>query len=1207
MRFWLLLCCCVGGGMLSAQSVPNFFKPVAESSITLPENTPRKLIPLHYRTFRLDYPAIKSALQAAPLEFTEAARQHPCVIALPMADGTTEEFAVWQTAVLEPALAELAPYIRTFSGESLRDRRKTVHLSYTLRGFRAMVVDSDFSAQYVEPYAGGQTELYMAYRASDISPEETKLNPEDFRVDPSLFDDRAAPFTPPVENRGTLLEPVTLRTLKLIVTTTGEFSQDHGSTKQEVLSAVTEYVNMVNIGYERDFALRYQVVQATLLVIFMDPATDPFSGGGNAALAQQNQVALDGAGVTPNGYDIGHVFARGGGGVGWLGVVCGASKFLGCTASAGSYSDFVFVLSQELGHQLAGNHSWNRCGGFSEDQRHGQTAFEPGSGSTIMSYVGLCGSDNVQNKADLYFHAGSIEEIQANLQLNPSAQCGYKTLTTNTPPVVALPYQDNFFIPVGTPFELNGSATDTDGDTLSYCWEEMDLGPEVPLGEPEAASPIFRTLPAVSVTNRYFPRLSTVVNNSFDNTEMLPTYTRDLTFRLTARDNRSGGGGVGWADVAFKSWEGAGPFTVSSPNTNTDTWNIGEYTEVRWAVANTDKAPVNCYYVNIRLSTDGGYTYPVTLASHVNNDGSHFVLVPNLPGTLARVRVDAAENVFFDISNRNFRIQQPTQPSLTMSLVNDSGNLCLPADHQVEIHTAGTLGFNNPVSFEIVGGLPANVTAAWSAATVMPGEGTTLQLDFSNVTVEDVFTIIIRATAAGVAPIERTITLTTLRNDFSALALNLPPNGATELQLTQTLRWTKAQDALTYDVQFASSPSFATGTILASATKTALDSFRIPVFLAKGSPYYWRVRPNNECGAHDWTEPFFFSTFAEKCVQLESVDLPKNMTSNGKPTIEAKVIVNQGGPIKSMEVHQIKGYHEFFKDLDVHLISPQGTDVTLWTARCGNFNGFFNFRLNDEAPGGFLCPPPNNGTAYKPQNPLSAFTGQNSTGTWTLHINDTQYGGGGTFEAFQLEFCSEVTLSPPYLVNNNAMLVDPGANKAITPDLLLVEDANNTHSQLEYTLLTIPQHGHLERNWGGALQPGAHFTQADLDNGAIRYFDYGGHTPDGFYFMVTDGDSGYFGTPKFHIQNFALSAGEPLAPAFDFRLFPNPANDAVWIALKQPAPEPARVAVYNMAGQLMTESRLPSGADRLQVPVGALPRGLYLVQVQGMVRKLALR
>ncbi|MEZ4941630.1 MAG: cadherin-like domain-containing protein [Saprospiraceae bacterium] len=1212
MRYCLLLCCILLGNPAFGQNAPNYFKPVSAAEIQLPETAVRKLIPLKYHSYQLDYPGMKAALQTAPQEFTEAARRQPTIIALPTAAGTLEDFAVWEIAMLEPALAAEVPFIGTFAGESLLDKRKKVRLSYTLKGFQAMIMNPDLGVEYLDRYAEGQTEYYMVYDRKDI-PLEARLQvptapappPDIPATDPSTQHPGQ-----PVQARGDQADPVKLRIYKFVVSNTGEYGLDHGPTKNDVFSAITEHTNRISAILERDVSLRLQLIQATLLVTFTDPASAPFTGTLVPGWAGQNLAVLDAAGIPREAYDVGHVYARymGGGILGIAGgLSCLGSKAGGCTGGSGSYGDdFIGTIGQEVGHQFAGGHTWNRCGGGAG--RALSSAYEPGSGSTIMSYAGACGFDNVQGYSDLYFHAGSVEQIHTYLFSNNGSICGTLVETDNHAPVVQLDYTDGFFIPWGTPFELDGSATDPDGDPLVYNWEEIDLGPEVPLAQPQANSPLFRTWPSDTVTNRYFPRLSRILSNTFDLTEQMPgPWTRDLTFRLSARDNRTGG--VGWADVAFKAWGQAGPFQVQAPNTTGITWNAGEYTEVRWDVAKTDEAPVNCSHVNIRLSTDGGQTYPITLAEHVRNDGSHYVLAPAVSTTQARIRVDAENSVFFDVSNQHFTIQTPTQPAFSLSLINERELLCLPATHTVEILTAGVLGFNSPVSLEIVGGLPPNVAANFSATTLQPGESATLQLDFSQVTVEQQFTITLQASAAGATPILREILLTTLRSDFSALALTLPVNGATELQLNQTLRWTKAVDALTYDVQLASDPSFAPGTILASTTSTLLDSFKLPMLLAKGTPYFWRVRPVNTCGAADWTEPFFFSTFAEACTVWEANDLPKSLTSNGTPTIESKITVNQGGTIKSVEVHQIKGYHEFFKDLDVHLISPQGTDLTLWTNKCGNFNGFFNLRLTDAAPGAFPCPPPNNGNAYRPQNPLNdAFLGQNSTGVWTLRVRDLNIGGGGNFELFSLEFCSEVDVNPPYLVNNNMLVLDPGTNKGITPDLLLVEDANNTHSELLYTLLTVPEYGHLSLNGSAPLQPGAQFTQAQLDNGALHFFDDGSnYTNNGFRFMVTDGEGGFFGTPKFRIGHMLVGTDAPNAAAFDFRLFPNPANASVWLAVDQPVPGDVRVVLFNMAGQQMQEALLPSGADRLQLHTAGLPRGMYLVQVQGSVRKLVLK
>ena len=285
--------------------------------------------------------------------------------------------------------------------------------------------------------------------------------------------------------------------------------------------------------------------------------------------------------------------------------------------------------------------------------------------------------------------------------------------------------------------------------------------------------------------------------------------------------------------------------------------------------------------------------------------------------------------------------------------------------------------------------------------------------------------------------------------------------------------------------------------------------------------------------------------------------------------------------------------------------------MVLFSEKCGNFNGFFNFGLDDEAPGAFPCPPANNSQFYRPENPLAPFEGQNSTGTWTLRVKDNEIGSGGSLEIFRLEFCASVTVKPPFLVNNNPLVIQAGLNEVITTDLLLAEDLDNNHDQLTFTLLTIPQHGLLEKASFGFMQPGDQFTQTDLDFGRIRFFDYGSNTgEDGFRFTVSDGIGGFLGTPKFIIQPLASSTDEP-SNLLHFNVFPNPANDVAWLALDRPADSEMRVNLFNTAGQLVQTMVLPAGADRLEIHLGALPKGIYALRLEGEtgagVRKLVLR
>lgn len=1203
---WLFGACFALG--LRAQSSPRFFQPVAEGDIAAARSataTPAAR-PAKYQTWRLDFSALKQALSVAPMEFTEAARKKPVTLAIPTAGGAVEDFAVWEIAMMEPELAARYPDIRTYAGRSLTDPGRTVRLSSTPRGFQAMIMRPDLGVEYVKPYTFDQQEYYIAYDRADepAGPNQgltTGLMPG-AAMPPALSEQ---PYTPAVESRGDLLEPVKLKVYRYAAACTGEFGVDHGGTVPLALAAVVEYTNQMSAVFERDIDMRFQLVANNDKIIYVDPFGDPYGGLEVGDWLNQNPAVLNTV-ITPGKYDLGHVYARyiTGGAIGVAGAIGNActspNKAEGCSAGngQGDYgTGFLVVVGQEVGHQMGGGHTWNRCNGGGG--RQGISAFEPGSGSTIMSYAGACGPDNVQGYSDLYYHAGSIEEIKNYYLYANGSTCGTFLETTNAAPVVTLPYTNGFYIPISTYFELNGSATDADGDPMNYSWEEMDAGPEVPLGEPSGNTAIFRTWPADTATNRYFPRLQNVISGIPTITEQLPTYTRDLTFRLTARDNRPNGGGVGWSDVEFKATDKAGPFQVTYPTTASTVWRVGEYVNVTWKVANTDKAPVNCKKVNIRLSTDGGKTYPVTLAAGANNDGAQYLLVPNNLSNLCRVRVDGADNVFFDISNSNFRIVNPTTPSLGLGLSNDAAQVCQPGSFSTQILTVGTLGFSTPVAISVQqSGLPAGAVVSLDKTTLTPGEQANLNVDMSQVAQAGTYTFNVKAVAIGTTDtLSRPITLTFYTNNFAALALQSPADGTTGMALSQTVRWATAPDALLYDVQVSTTPSFAAGTIIASKSDVLVDTFKIPILLEKGKAYYWRVRPKNECGTHKWTEAAFFSTFVESCSSFEANDLPKFISASGTPTVESKITLNAGGTIKSMNVKQLKGSHTFFKDLDARLISPKGTEVVLFQNRCGGLSISFNVKLDDNALSPFTCPPGNVGLPLRPENPLSAFSGENSTGAWTLRVKDTQSSSGGNIDAFQLEFCAEVTLNPPFLVNNNPLSLLAGTDAAIGADLLRADDANNTPSQLLFTLVSVPQNGELRLN-GTPLAPGAQFSQAQIDSEALRYYDAGGsNAEDGFRFVVTDNEGGFVATPKFRIRP-TVSIHEPRRAALTFGLSPNPADETVWVTFEGPAESDARVRIFNAAGQVVQSATLPQGSERLQLQLAALPQGVYIVQAE---------
>jgi hypothetical protein len=135
--------------------------------------------------------------------------------------------------------------------------------------------------------------------------------------------------------------------------------------------------------------------------------------------------------------------------------------------------------------------------------------------------------------------------------------------------------------------------------------------------------------------------------------ETLPTTDRAMIFRLTARDNNPDGGRIGEDTTTVTSTTSAGPFQVTAPNGG-EKWDGTE--TVTWDVAGTAGGSVNTPKVDIRLSVDGGVTWPFALASGVSNDGSQSVSLPDVDTSAASVKVMGSGNIFFDTSDSSFTI-----------------------------------------------------------------------------------------------------------------------------------------------------------------------------------------------------------------------------------------------------------------------------------------------------------------------------------------------------------------------------------------------------------------------------------------------------------------------------------------------------------------------------------------------------------------------
>ena len=366
-----------------------------------------------------------------------------------------------------------------------------------------------------------------------------------------------------------------------------------------------------------------------------------------------------------------------------------------------------------MGHEWGANHTYNGDEGACASGRAATAAYEPGSASTIMGYAGICGSQDLQEHSDAYFHPISIDEIRAYSTTGEGNTCAVITETGNHPPEI-ISGSGDYTIPVDTPFTMTGSATDPDGDELTYAWDEWDLGPAGPPPPlPDyVVPPYFRSFTPTTSPSHTFPRMYDIVNNVNTIGEILPLIEFDLNFRFTARDNRVGGGGVNSAFYVIHVTDDAGPFLVTAPN-EAVSWPGGSAQTVTWDVANTTAAPVSCGDVSIDLSTDGGYTYPISLLASTPNDGEAEITLPVVSSSTARIRVACLTNIFFDISNADFAI---SAPDLTLSLTH-TGELLAgqPITFTITVSNVGSGATAGMIT--VTDTLPASLTATSLSGT----------------------------------------------------------------------------------------------------------------------------------------------------------------------------------------------------------------------------------------------------------------------------------------------------------------------------------------------------------------------------------------------------------------------------------------------------------------------------------------------------------
>ena len=826
----------------------NIWQDVSGNSII--SSNERYIIPATYKTYALDFETLVDYLGNAPKEFSVDISGGGLPLSLPMPNGQMHQFSIVESSLMPNNLAVKFPNIKSYVGQGIDDKTATLRMSVDHNGFHAMIISTSGTV-YIDPYSLNDTEYCISYYKKDFYATNTKVRDIECVIEKAIDEHDLTPLMIPGQSGDVL------RTYRTAIAATGEYTDFHGGTVEDAMAAINTSLNRVNEVYERESAIRLILIENNDLIIYTNSSSDPYSNGNAGAMIDQNQDNIDDV-IGNDNYDIGHVFGTNSGGLASLGSVCNNSQkargITGSFAPVGDPFDIDYVC-HEVGHQFGGNHTQNNsC------ERTSSSAFEPGSASTIMGYAGIC-SPNLQNNSNDYIHTYTFDQFTNHINGEGWANdCAEQLETGNNIPV-AFAGDGGFTIPVSTPFELVGSANDPDAaDELTYCWEQFDLGPvtldsDNNLTNPSGNQPIFRSWSPSTSSTRVFPRIQDLLAGTTTIGEHLPTYSRDLTFRLTVRDNRAGGGGVSYDQMAFEVSDVAGPFTV---NNITDVWEYGNTYSVNWDVANTDVEPVSCSSVDIYLSLDGGNNFDQLLLEGVPNVGSADIICPNEVSNQARIKVKGSDNVFFNISN-TFEIIESTAPNFAISVNPESVDICSDENAEFNIQIDPILNFTNPVSLSVED-IPDNISVNFDPVEVSPGDNSILTIS-SPLGIEiGNYSFTISAISGDIIH-ELDIDMNVYEDLPQVPQLLFPNPDLVGVSQTPIFDWDDEESANSFTLYLASDSAFTL--ILDSVLNIQESTYSYGVLLDPETEYFWNVVSHNPCGSSVSSDTLSFTTGEE--------------------------------------------------------------------------------------------------------------------------------------------------------------------------------------------------------------------------------------------------------------------------------------------------------------------------------------------------------
>lgn len=1154
--------------------IPTLFSQISESPFTVIDESilldfqgesERIITPNNYQTLALDKDKLDLILQSVLLEEVVGSKKStPFEILLP--NGKSEAFHLVEYTMMEPALAARFPSTKTYYGYGVNNPNHRIRLDWTSNGLNAMMQLSEGTA-FLKPYEKGDTEHYLSYYESDLP-----INSEPFHcgtVEEKIIESLDLPETAAGDCQ--------LRTYRLAVAVTGEYAtatlgaSSAGTPADDVI--VTDHIvtsiNQINGWYERDVAARFILIANLTDIFYYNGATDPYTNSSSSTMLNENINNLD-AVIGSLNFDLGHVLGSSGGGSGGvagLGVLCGADKGRGVTqASAGGITQprFLKVWAHEMGHQFGAGHTQGE-----QCQRSTASAMETGAGTTLMSYVTSNCINQVQNIPDYYFHAISIEQMSARML---STTCATILPNANSAPTVSA--GPDVTVPNSTPLLLQAIGADSDGDPLTYTWEQYDneLAEAIPPQSNNTQGPSFRSLPPSIDPDRSLPNLTAVIDGTTPTWEVLPSVARTMDFRVTVRDNSTNGISCTDEDDITITTAANGPFEVTSPTTSGIIWVEGATHTVTWDVAGTDVAPVSCANVDILLSYDGGFTYPVLLANSVSNNGTANIAVPIGITTTARVQVRCSDNIFYNISAADFEIEVSSGPTFLIDLPNPLATMCPgEIESNITLNSSALSGFTGDVALTATN-LPGSATVTFTSPTISAGTGTTFEIN--NTAGLTAGSYIFTISGASGAIVRNMNYVLTIEEPAGLMTLDLPANNAVDIDLSPTLIWVEKSNAISYDLEVSEDPSFAT--LEVSETLTT-NTYTFSTDLEVVTDYYWRVKAMTDCGDTPWSLANEFTTNNCGTSFTENTTVP--ISPSGITITESIMTVTGPGTVDGMKVSNIIGTHTYVGDLSMELVAPGGSPTVLLIFReCGSSDDFsLSFSDDatidaDDAP----CSPLGQGGNYIPIGSLTVFDGLPIAGDWTLRITDNANLDGGELTSWSLDFCSLLAL-PVDLLSFDAAAQE----ETIQLDWKTANEYNNEGFEIE-------RRSEIEREFKAIGTIPATTIPQDINN--YEFLDKEVRPGMQYYYRLRQND--YDG--QFEYSD--IRAAKIEGTKFGIQVYPNPVRDELFGSLDLVSGLETQLELVDLNGRILKE-QIVSGNEFI-MDLTALPPGVYVLKAR---------